>query len=197
MLTTPALSRLCSINCPVGQKMMFLILDGNLVRGLILWLFKMMIKIIDMWMIMIPDIRLNFSFRGLRICGKVGIGSANQTGINIKNSKFTEEEERNRNGKCIYFAAASFARLWTFLQVSLEVPLAASNAAFFAAFLAFSLVSLVSPVSLVSLKIKIRLYIFARNLSICYINYSYQLDTRYLHKIWFWSNLLLLLLLQL
>ena len=131
---------------------------------------------------MIPDIRLNFSFRGLRICGKVGIGSANKTGIDIKNSKFTEEEERHRNGKCIYFAAASFARLWTFLQVSLEVPLAASNAAFFAAFLAFSLVllvSLVSPVSLVSLEIKVKLYIFARNLSICYINYSYQLDTRY------------------
>ena len=104
---------------------------------------------------MIPDIRLNFSFRGLRICGKVGIGSANETGINIKNSKFTEEEEKHRNGKCIYFAAASFARLWTLLQVSLEVPLAASNAAFFAAFLAFSMVSLVSlfsPVSLVSLK---------------------------------------------
>ena len=141
-------------------------------------MIMLMIKIIAMMMTIIPGHRPFCSFRGLRICGKVGIGSANQTGINIMNSQFTEEE-RNRNGKCIYFAAASFARLWTFLQVSLEVPLAASNAAFFAAFLAFSLVSLVSPVSLVSLKIKIRLYIFARNLSICYINYSYQLDTRY------------------
>ena len=165
MLTTPALFRLFRVNCPVGQKEMFLILDGNLVRELILWLFKMMIKIIDMWMIIIPDIWLNFSFRGLRICGKVGIGSANQTGIDIKNSKFTEEEERHRNGKCIYFAAASLARLWTLLQVSLWVPFAASNWVFFAAFLAAlsarifscSLVSLVSLVlleSLVSLEAK-------------------------------------------
>ena len=131
-------------------------------------------------MIMIPDIRLSFSFRGLRICGKVGIGSANETGIDIKKCKFTEEEERNRNGKCIYFAAASFARLWTFLQVSLGVPIAASNAAFFAAFLAFSLVllvSLVSPVSLVSLKSNMNYTYLQRNSNIRYIIYSYQLNT--------------------
>ena len=195
MLTTPALFRLFRVNCPVGQKEMFLKLDGNLVRELILWLFKMMIKIIDMWMIMIPEIWLNFSFRGLRICGKVGIGSANETGIDIKNSKFIKEEEKQKCKMCILCHSLLCTSLdilaslpWSPL-CSLQCSLLCSLPCIFAGFT--GVIGLTSVTGLTEKQCE--LYIFAKKFK--YPVYHLFLSAENQFK--FWSYLLLLLLLQL
>ena len=83
-LITPAYIRPYSICSPVSKRNILICQFG-------LMILTILIKIIVMLTTMIP-VWSSFSFMGLRIWGKVGIGSVIETGINIKNSLFSREE---------------------------------------------------------------------------------------------------------